>query len=147
MWGDSLFIPKYIVPPHPTPVKTSENPESALRTSWHPGYGENIFVAIPPFTWPNQVSNIFGVGRGAQIYKKWTINGGENWGWCWKIGKNTHLLADIRQDERPNYDFVLEGSMFLYLAHRSIFTNYYVIIMLSKRSAAIRRNFVPIILE
>ena len=24
--------------------------------------------------------NIFSVGRGPQIYKHWTINGGDNWG-------------------------------------------------------------------
>ena len=52
----SLVIPKYIVPPHPAHVKTSEKSESALQTSWHPGYGENIFVCVPLLTWPNNVT-------------------------------------------------------------------------------------------
>ena len=46
-----------------------KNSESALQTSWHPGYGENIFVAVPLLTWPTKMSNLFGVGRGTQIYK------------------------------------------------------------------------------
>ena len=37
--------------------------------------------------------NIFGVGRGPQIYKICTSNVCDNWGRCWKIVKNTHLLV------------------------------------------------------
>ena len=59
-----LIIPKYIVPPHSALVDTSENSQSALRTLWHPGYDENIFVCGALLTWPNRVSNIFGFGRG-----------------------------------------------------------------------------------
>ena len=65
-------------------LRLLENSESALRNSWHPGYGENIFVAITLLTWPAQVYNIISVGRRTKIYKVWTRNGGKNWGWCWK---------------------------------------------------------------
>ena len=56
--------------------------ESALRNLWHPGYGKNISVAVPLLTWPTQVSILFGVGKGTQIYKNWTSNGDNNWWWC-----------------------------------------------------------------
>ena len=54
--------------------------ESEPRTSWHPGYGKNIFVCVPLLTWSTQVSSIFGVGKGPQIYNNCTNNGGNNWG-------------------------------------------------------------------
>ena len=43
---------------------------------------KNIFVTVPLLTWPTQVSNIFGVGGGTQIYKNWTSNGSKNWFQC-----------------------------------------------------------------
>ena len=57
-----------------------KNSEIAILTLWHPGYGDFFSICGPILTWPNQVSNLFGVGRGTQIYKKWTSNGGKNWG-------------------------------------------------------------------
>ena len=47
-------------------------------------------------TWNTQVSNIFSVGRGLQIYRNWTSNGGDTLGLCCKSGKNTHLLVIMR---------------------------------------------------
>ena len=78
----SLVISKYIYH-HILPLsRLRKISECALRTSWHPGYYENIFVAIPLLTCPAKVPNIIGVGRGTQIYKNCTSNGGNNWGWC-----------------------------------------------------------------
>ena len=57
----SLVIPKYIVPPHPALVNTPKKSASSLQTSWHPGYGEEIFVTTPLLTCPTQVSNVLGV--------------------------------------------------------------------------------------
>ena len=55
--------------------------ESALRTLWHPGYVEIFFlICAPLLTCPSEVFNLLGVGRGPQFYKKWTSNGGDNWG-------------------------------------------------------------------
>ena len=73
--------------------RIQKNCESALWTSWHPGYGEKTFVDIPPLTQPTQVSNLFFVGRGAQIYKKLTINGVTMWVDAAKSGKNNNLLV------------------------------------------------------
>ena len=42
-----LLSPNDIVPPQPAFAETLEKSESALRTSWHLGYGENIFVCDP----------------------------------------------------------------------------------------------------
>ena len=56
----------------------------------------NFFVCNSLLTSPTQVFSIFGVGRGPKIYKNWTRNGGENWEWCWKSVKNTHLLVITR---------------------------------------------------
>ena len=68
---------------------------SELWTSWHPAY--NLFFCSPLFTWPNYVSNIFGVGRGTQIYTNWTSNEVENWGWfCKKWKENSFFLLIMR---------------------------------------------------
>ena len=42
------------------------------------------------------MSNLFGFGRGVQIYKEWTNNGCKKWGDAAKIGKNNHLLVMVR---------------------------------------------------
>ena len=54
--------------------------KSALQTLWHPGHGEKNFICSLLLTCTTQVSNPFGFGRGPQIYKSWTSNGGNNWG-------------------------------------------------------------------
>ena len=36
----------------------------------------------------------FGVGRGSQIYQYWTINEGENWGWCCKKWQEHSFISD-----------------------------------------------------
>ena len=74
--------------------RLGKNSESALRTSWNPGYGENI--SVPLLTWPNQVSNLFGVGRRLQIYKIVLAMGVTIGGDAAKSGKNTHLLVIMR---------------------------------------------------
>ena len=68
-----------------------KNSENALRTWWHLGYGENIFVLDPLLAWPTWVSNLFSVGRGPQIYKNWTSNGVTIGVDAVKSYKNTHL--------------------------------------------------------
>ena len=73
-----------------------KNSKSALWSSWYPGYGGNMFVCVTLLTWPTQVLNLFGGVREEKIYKKCTKNGTKNWGWCWNIGKNTHLLVIMR---------------------------------------------------
>ena len=83
MWDNYLIIPKYIVPPYPALVKTSENSETALLTLWHSRYGEkNRFQ--PPFNlaWLSVLS--IPCRKGAPNIKKWTSNGVDNWGWCFK---------------------------------------------------------------
>ena len=57
-----------------------KNYEIALQTSWHPGYGKYKLHYILLLTWYTQVSNLFCVGKGRQIYKNCTRNGGNNWG-------------------------------------------------------------------
>ena len=47
MWDIYLVIPKYIVPPHPTLVETSEKNSSAIQTLWHPENGEKNPFAAP----------------------------------------------------------------------------------------------------
>ena len=42
------------------------------------------------------MSNLFGVGRGPQIYKIWTRNGVTIGDDAAKIVKNTHLLVEMR---------------------------------------------------
>ena len=54
-----------------------------------------FFVCVPLLTLPNQVSNLFGTGRGAQIYKIGLEMGVTIGGGAAKSGKKTHLLADI----------------------------------------------------
>ena len=39
------------------------------------------------------MSNLFSVGRGTQIYKNWTTNGGKIGGGAAKSDSNTHLLV------------------------------------------------------
>ena len=56
----------------------------------------NFFDCGPLSTWPDQVSNLFGFGRGAQIYKNWTSDGGDNWDDAAKSGKNAHLIVIMR---------------------------------------------------
>ena len=63
-----------------TLTRLQKNSETELQTSWKPGYGEIIFGCVTLLTWPTEVSNLFGVGRGTQIYINWTINGGKIWG-------------------------------------------------------------------
>ena len=75
----SLF-PSILYDHIPPLSRLRKNSESAFQTSWHPGYGENIFLTIPLLTWTTQVSNIFGVGRGTQVYKNWTSNEGNDGG-------------------------------------------------------------------
>ena len=53
-----------------------------------------FFICGPLLTWPTQVSNLFGDGRGAQIYKNWLINGGDNWGWCCKKWQEHSFVSD-----------------------------------------------------
>ena len=72
-----------------------KNPASALQTSWHPEY-DNFFICGLLLAWTTYISNIFNVGKGPQIYKNWTRNGGENWFDAEKSGKNTHLLVIMR---------------------------------------------------
>ena len=48
MWYASLVFPEGNVPQHPALVDTSENSESALWNSWHPGMG-NCFCYQSPF--------------------------------------------------------------------------------------------------
>ena len=58
------FLSPSILYHHILPLsRPHKSSESALRTSWHPGYGENIFVWAPILAWPTQVSNLFGIGR------------------------------------------------------------------------------------
>ena len=73
--------------------RLKKNSESALQTLWHPGYGEK-HICGPLLTWPTQVSNLFGVGRGPQIYKNWTSYGGDNWGWCCKKWQEHSFVRD-----------------------------------------------------
>ena len=76
----SLVITKYIVPPNPALVETLEK---NLKMHFELRGTQDMlkfFVCGPLLTRPGQVSNQFGVGRGPQIYKKWTSTGGENWG-------------------------------------------------------------------
>ena len=96
MWDASLVIPKYIVSPHPALVETSEKFCKCTSNFVAPRIWWNSFVCGPLSTWPTQVSNLFSVGRGQQIYKNWTDDEGDNWGDAAKSGKNTHLLVLMR---------------------------------------------------
>ena len=88
-------LPPSILYHHILPMsRLRKNSESALQTSWHPGYGEEIFVCSPLLICPTQVSNLFGDGRGPQIYKKWTSNGGDNWEWCCKKWQEHSFVSD-----------------------------------------------------
>ena len=69
-----------ILPLHPDLVQTLEKSASAFKTLCCPGYDENVFIYGSLLTWYTQVSNLFSDGRGPQIYKNWTSNGGDNWG-------------------------------------------------------------------
>ena len=71
-----LILYPHILPLPILPKKSA----GAIRTSWHPGYDEKISIYVPHLTWPTWVSNHLGVGRGPQICKKRTRNGGDNWG-------------------------------------------------------------------
>ena len=43
------------------------------------------------------------VGRRRKIYKKWTSNGGDNWGWCWKKWQEHSFVGDnAREDIAKN---------------------------------------------
>ena len=93
MWDASIVIPKYIVPPHPDLVKNSEKLWKCALNFLAPRIWWKTFVDIPPLTQPTQVSNLFCFGRGAQIYKKLTINGVTMWVDAAKSGKNNNLLV------------------------------------------------------
>ena len=75
-------------------LRLRKNSASALRTSWHPGYDENIFICGPLLPWPTCMSNLFRVWRGPQIYQNWTIGGGDNWGWCCKKWQEHSFVSD-----------------------------------------------------
>ena len=84
MWCASLFLLKYIVPPHPALVKTLEKFWKCILNFVAPIIWWNIFVCGPLWTSTAQVLYLFCVVRGTQIYKNWTRSGGDNWGWCYK---------------------------------------------------------------
>ena len=74
-----------------------KNSESALQNLWHPGYVENIIICGTLLTWPTQVSIIFSVGKGPQIYKNWTSNGGDNLGDAEKCQKHSFVNDNARE--------------------------------------------------
>ena len=97
MWDAPIVIPKYILTPHPNLVETLEK---FCKCTWN-FVAHRIwcffFICIPLLTWPTWVSTIHGIGRGPQIYKNWTSNGGDNWGWCFKKMQGHSFVSD---DER-----------------------------------------------
>ena len=54
-----------------------------------------LIICTPLLTWTTYVFNRIGVVRGLQNFKTWIINRGENLGWFWKIGDNTHLIVIV----------------------------------------------------
>ena len=68
-------------------------------------------VCIPLLTWPTKVSNLFGVGRGAQTYKNWTINGGENFGWCCKKWQEHSFVSGNAHEVRRNTVYLYQKLM------------------------------------
>ena len=74
--------------------RLQKNSASSLQNLWHPGYEENIFICRPFLTYPTLVSNLSDVGRDPQIYKKWTMNGGSNWGLCCKFFQELSIVSD-----------------------------------------------------
>ena len=93
MWYAYLIIPKYIVPPNPALVETLEKFWNFTSDFVAPRIWWKTFC-VTLLTWPNQVSNIFGVVRVPKIYKKWTSNSGENWGWCCKKWLKHSFVSD-----------------------------------------------------
>ena len=83
-----------ILPLHPDLVQTLEKSASAFKTLCCPGYDENVFIYGSLLTWYTQVSNLFSDGRGPQIYKNWTSNGGDNWGGCYKKWQEHSFVID-----------------------------------------------------
>ena len=94
MWDASLVIPNNIVPPHPALVESLEKFWKCTSNFVAPRIWWKKIVCGPLLTWPTQVSNIFGVGRGPQIYKTWTSNDGDNWGWCCKKWQEHSFVSD-----------------------------------------------------
>ena len=74
-----------------TLLRLRKHSASALQNSWHPGYGEKN--CSPLLIWPDQVSSLFVVVSGLQIYKNWTSNGGDNWGLCCKKWQDHSFLS------------------------------------------------------
>ena len=66
----------------------------ALRIWW-----KKIWL-LPLLTWPTQVYNRFGAGRGPQLYKHWNVNGGDNWGWCYKKWQEHSFVSDNEREVR-----------------------------------------------
>ena len=89
-WLSPIIFYRHIVPLS----RLQKNSESALRTSWYPGYGEFFLFCGPLSTWPTQVSDILVVVRGPQTYKNWTSNGRENWGRCIKKWQEHSFVND-----------------------------------------------------
>ena len=71
-----------------------------FELSGNPWYGEKKFIYGPLLSWTTQVSNLLGVGRGPQIYKNRTNNGGDNWGWCCKNWQEHSFVSDNAREVR-----------------------------------------------
>ena len=73
-----------------------KNSESVLWTSWHPGYGENIYVCVPLLPGPLRYlihSVLEGECKSTKIGLAMGVTFG---GDAAKSGKNTHLLVLMR---------------------------------------------------
>ena len=75
-------------------LRLRKNSASALLTQWNPGYDEKHFIFGTLLTWTAQVSNIFGVGSGPQIYTNGNSNGGEKQGRCYKNWQEHSFVSD-----------------------------------------------------
>ena len=76
------------------------------------------------FTWHTEMSNIFGVGRGPQIYKNWTSNGGNNWGWCYKKWQECSFVSDYTREVRRQPACIYQNLMWYFSIHFSFSYSY-----------------------
>ena len=74
--------------------RPQKNSENALRTSWHPGYGEKYFDCVALLIWPTQVSNIFSVVRWAANIQKMDYRRGRQLGLMLKNWQEHSRVSD-----------------------------------------------------
>ena len=118
MWDTSLVIPKYIVTPYLALVDTLEKFCKCTSNFVAPRIQSIFFICVLLSTCPTNMANLFVVGRGLQIYKNRTSNGGNNWGWLYKKWQEHLFVIDnVREaivriwSDRPEESYLIKKEM------------------------------------